>query len=477
MTTNSVDRNGEIKDLVCKILSYYSIDPSTEYPIYGGEKVDVVGFTGNAHLPEIGIEITNSMNHNLSKLINFKFPYLVIENENANISSNVIKADDKSIKLFQSPDKNRDFEDEIRIIQSIKSDTPYYFEICEKLKISIENENGSETLLLDIIKGEKLNIDNVKNVIIRSALGGFPVGIHKFKSKIGASVFERFSDTANLYKEEIFLESIGVIYKSDNGKSYEIGKTVIAHLNEEYRNIAIELEKELVEKNNSKLKNLIDEYGKTAIFLSLIGSLGEYFEITPEENKIMKNIGRTYTNILSLDCMLGVSATGFSVKSVLKALNIDKTFFQNIRVAANTHYFKENYTEKVFNSLLNLGLANKTYGKNHSKIISPYPIIIQEIGFSSWFNEIDRNLITKISLWSILNNHNPSVPNTLFDSISAIGSELYQINEIISETENRGLTSSLIPGNKNTLSLYDSKKFHEYCDMKIIELLEELMEN
>ena len=106
----------------------------------------------------------------------------------------------------------------------------------------------------------------------------------------------------------------------------------------------------------------------------------------------------------------------------------------------------------------------------------PLRNLLSVIDVGSWLNSINRDNLITYCKWAIFRGHNKAVPQTLYDPISAIGSNMGELRDMVIQTFNVGITSKLLENQPNTIAIYNEKKFNDFCESKMTGALSEILE-
>ena len=238
-------RHEDIKELCSRILNYYYVDADTEYPIYGDQRIDVVGYRTKKAYPDIGIEVelTSHFQHDASKLANtssFQLRFIVTENSDTLSMGPITKINEKVIDIVQPPDIDMSFEKKVREFTN-QNDRPWY-----NYKQPSMSSESDRDILPDFIKDiqyQRLNVTAAEDVLFRAALGGIHMGVYK-QGRINTEYHG-----GNPTKEILYLSAQGLILEDRPGRNYETGRQSVYYISDKGRSLASKIIEERVDQN------------------------------------------------------------------------------------------------------------------------------------------------------------------------------------------------------------------------------------
>lgn len=466
-------RHEDIKAHCVDILNYYSILADTEFTIPANQlRIDVVGHYKNMSAPDIGIEveITSNFQHDASKLANLphlKWRFIITEDEETLTMGEEQMVKGKIVWILSPPDKDVKFEEKIREITNTR--TRNWFNANKRTVEIQENEHPEEIMhnFSKEIEAQELDIGIAKDVIFRAALGGIEVGY--YKDEASGTTFHR---TSEIPKEIHYLSARHLILEERIGYSYESGKHSTYILSEEGKEIAARVISERIKSKENLISELMGKYGKNAVFIALLGTMGKLIDDT---SLMVETRLDPYTS-------LQLGGTARAPRYLVEKYDLDEKLFFMTQIIARTPQLTH-LLVNIYKELVQCGAGNSTSGytqkgRYYGEVYNlPLRNILEIIDVKSWLDSVNKDIFLAYCEWVILRSHNKSVPQTLYDSVTLIGSNSARISEMVSETFRAGITSKLLDGQSNTIAVYDENKFNEYCEIKMKELVPELLDN
>ena len=462
-----MDRHEQIKQFCADILNYYGIFGDTEFVLPTNERVDVVGYKMHENEPVIGIEVelTSDLQHDASKLANTSSFQLRIIVSNISDTLSLGKTMDingKIIHIVPPPDNDIEFEKKIR--EFIKQERKtWYNEWLRRIKLNVDQD--PLTGLEKEIEEQGLDLNIAKDIIFKSALGGIEVGYYRNTKKS-----TEFVQTSDLPKEILYLAARHIVIELRLGESYESGKDSVYSITQEGHNIALAVIKERIRNIRSYVDEIIKKFGISAVLISFLGHMGKFMQISDD----------VYSDDLRYS---GIPLGDFysTPRDIVEEFNIDDNLFRMCQIIANTPLFRP-LSEEVYKSFVTnkLGNISKYFTSRGTlrgyKYRIPFRSLLRVMDIKSLFNSLDRNALMVYCEWVIFRSHNPSVPQTLYSSIAGIGSNIDRLGDMVDETFKARITSKLLGEQSNTIAIYDTKKFNDFCESKMKEVLPNILE-
>jgi len=462
-----MDDHEDIKQLCVKILNYYGILGDTEFVLPTNERVDVVGYKMHENEPVIGIEVelTSDLQHDASKLANTSSFQLRIIASNISDTLSLGKTMDingKIIHIMPPPDKDIAFEKKIREFTN-QEEKIWYNEWLRRIKLNVDQD--PLTGLEKEIEEQGLDLNIAKDVIFRCALGGIEVGYYRNTKKS-----TEFVQTSDIPKEIMYLSARHLINGNMIGENYESGKYSVYSITQEGKDIADAIIRERVRNRKDSVDEIIKKFGISAVLISFLGHMGKFMQISDD----------VYSDDLRYS---GIPLGDFysTPRDIVEEFNIDDNLFRMCQIIANTPLFRplseEIYKSFVTNKLGNISkyfTSRGTFRGYEYRI--PFRSLLRVMDLRSLLNSLDRNALMVYCEWVIFRSHNPSVPQTLYSSIAGIGSNIDRLRDMVEETFKAGITSKLLGEQSNTIAIYDAKKFNDFCESKMKEVLPYILE-
>lgn len=471
-----MDRHEQIKQECVQILNYYYVNADTEFTLlHSNERIDVVGYYQSKRAPDIGIEVqrTDKFQHDAAKLTNLKsltWRFVVSEDSDTLSLGKDASINGEQIKIFLPPDQDISFEKYIREITTqttrkwfnqFKKDTQPQLEQFKKDALSsLENE----------INEQNLSMELVNDILFEAALGGIYAGAY-FQGKTGTE----YHKSIDMPRELLYLKARNLIFEDRPGRSYDTGRLSLYYLTEEGSMIARNVIQNRVIQNCEAIDNLKREAGSNALFFSVIGTMGRFIDRTDVTEFLSKNL---YSIIPLPSITLSLNNVP---RDLVEEFNINPELFYMSNLIASSPAFK-NTVSKIYSALVEAHVGHKTgaFSSRGDSIgtlyATPIRAILREINVEEWLETLNLGQLKIYCEWLILRSHNPVVPNTLFDSLKAIGADSQELEQMISQLFEKGITSGLLKNGSNTIAIYDQDKFNEYCESKLLELLPKILD-
>lgn len=462
-----MDRHEQIKRLCVDILNYYGIFADTEFPLPSKERIDVVGYEKHENEPIVGIEVelTSNLQHDASKLANtpsLKLGIIISEHLDTLSLGKEINIKGKIIYILPPPDNDTAFEKKVREFTGQEGKT-WFNEFLREIKVSV-NEDPLAGLKKET-EAQGLDLETAKDIIFRSALGGIEVGYYR-----NTKISTEFVKTSDIPREVLYLAARHIITELRLGENYESGKNSVYSITQDGNNIAHAVIKERVNNRKESVDGIIKKSGRNAVFISLLGNMGKFMEF---DDPIDQTDGG-YGGIPSW-------AFGQTPRYLVEEFNIDDNIFHLTEIAANTPLFRS-LSKGIYKSFAAVGLGNISKYLTSRGIFRGYEFrlpllsLLRVMDTPSILNSLDKNAVMSYCEWAIFRSHNPSVPETLYNSFAGIGSNLNSLEDMVELTFKAGITSKLLGEQSNTIAIYDAKRFNNFCESKMREALLNILE-
>ncbi len=462
-----MDRHERIKQFCVDILNYYGVFGDTEFQLPTNERIDVVGYKQHENEPVIGIEVelTSDLQHDASKLANMsnlQLRLVISEHPDTLSLGTELNIKGKTIYVFAPPDKDISFEKKLREFTNQEGKT-WFNEFMREIKVSV-NKDPLEGLEKEI-KDQGLDPETAKDVIFRCALGGIEVGHYK-----NTKISTEFVKTSDLPREILYLAARHIITELRLGENYESGKDSVYSITQEGEDISLAVIRERIRNRKSSVDEIIGKFGHNAVFISLLGNMGTFTEYDDPVDQIDGG----YIGVLTWPF-------GQPPREYVEEFNIEDNIFHLAQIMAHTPLFrplsKEIYKEFVTKRLGNISKYFTSRGIFRGyEYRLPLRGLLRSMDIQSLLNSIDRKAFMTYCEWVIFRSHNPAVPQTLYDSFTDIGSDTDRLKDIVDETFKAGITSKLLGEQSNTIAIYDQKRFNDFCESKMKEILPDILE-
>ncbi|MEM3860074.1 MAG: hypothetical protein QW478_11845, partial [Candidatus Micrarchaeaceae archaeon] len=151
-------------------------------------------------------------------------------------------------------------------------------------------------------------------------------------------------------------------------------------------------------------------------------------------------------------------------------------------VVASSPLFRET-TKQIYEALIDAKLGNKTeaftskgdlYGELYSV---PLFSLLEKLEVEEFVESPEIDKLRSYAEWAILQAHNPSRPNTLYDSYRVIGSDPHNAEILIEKLAEQGITSKLVKGGTSIIAIYDIKRFNDVCEENMSTILQDFLRN
>ena len=457
-------RHEDIKELCSRILNYYYVDADTEYPIYGDQRIDVVGYRTNKAYPDIGIEVelTSHFQHDASKLANtssFQLRFIVTENSDTLSMGPITKINEKVIDIVQPPDIDMSFEKKVREFTN-QNDRPWY-----NYKQPSISSDSDRDILPDFIKDiqyQKLNVNAAEDILFRAALGGIHMGVYK-QGRINTEYHG-----GNPTKEILYLSVQGLILEDRPGRNYETGRQLVYYISDKGRSLASKIIEERVDQNIDGLYSVREKYGLPVLLISLIGRGGNImdWDTTPYSSD-----GDQYS-------YMSTSVNSIP-RDLVEKFNIPSNLYSQMVLVANSPLFRD-IVREIYRDLIAAGLGNETVyvsskGDTSKAYIVPLHTLLQQLNVPEGLSHMGK--LKSYTEWLILRGHNPVVPSTLYDAFKGIGSDVHNVETLVDKLSSVEITSRLLKNGPNTMAIYDQTKFNDFCEKEMKNILKDILEN
>jgi len=463
-----MDSHEQIKQLCANILDYYQAFSDTEFLIVTNERIDVVGYFKNKNLPDIGIEVelSSHFQHDAAKLAkvpSFEKRLIVTDIPDTLSLGPYANVNGKIIEIVPPPDKTTDFEAKIREYTGKKGK---WFNESRKQMTLEDSKVDQEKSLSDFvneIRSQNLDVEMAKDILFKAALGGIYLG---YRDPTGTN----FHRSAYIPRELLYMKAMGLILE------YSPGRQSVYRLSERRFDLAERIIEERVDKNEERLREISKKYGNSVLMISLIGKIrtGGYLGNTRFSG---------YSNYDPYSSVLPYMETRYSLpRDMTEEFNIEPELANLTSIVADSPPFLET-VRRVYKSLADDQLCNETDAftsrGDHIGIKYAVPIraLLRKLEVEEWVQSAPRDKLKVYAEWVILRTHNPSVPATLYDWFSAIGADVQDAEVLIGELADQGITSRPVKGGSSTIAIYDDKRFRDFCEVRIRELLTPILKS
>lgn len=469
-----MDRHEQIKQHCVQILNYYYVLPDTEFQLETKERIDVVGYFKNKAVPDIGIEVelSSDFQHDAAKLAktpSFQWRLIVTEHPDTLSLGPVTNVNGKTIEILRPPDEEVAFETKIRELTS--QDKRTWFNEFKK-RIDRESQVDFKDPLPDFveeIRDQGLDVDVAKDIVFRTTLGGIHYGYYA-QGPFGTN----YHGLTDIPKEILYLRARNLIFEDRPGRNYDTGRQLIYYLSKEGRDLAGRIIAERVGEKEEKLKKIVVRYGESAFIISLLGVMGKFVDRTDLSGFFTNN---PYSGVQLPS--VGVSWNEVP-RDMIEEFNIDSGLVYIARVVSTSPLFQETL-KQIYKALVDGQLGNETRaisskGDSWGEMYSvPMRALLRKINMEEWLDFSVRDKLKSYAEWAILRTHNPFVPSTLFDSLRAIGSDVHDIDTLLGELVERGITSKPVKGGASTIAIYDDRRFNDFCEEKMHDFLQGIL--
>jgi len=462
-------RHEQIKRDCMDILEYYSVTADSEFILPTRERIDVVGYSSsrkNPDDPDIGIEVelTSNLSKDAQKLLNMeslKLRIIVTEDPNSLSISNKPPGD---IRIVQPHDKDTGFEDLIRKYTN-QENRPWFSQSLNAQKLRITSESSLLNDFENEMREQRLDAELAKDIIFKSALGGIYYGYYQWVKDKGMKYSGQQKE-----KEILYLHARHFLYEDRRGRNYETGRTSIYYVSSQQGayDLAKAIIDERVDKNKDSLQEIAEKYGTHYIVMMLLGMDGIYehpYGLAGEVNDNSSNVNYYW-----------MSLPNEIPRQLIEQYNIEREIVNLFHIYVNSPLVKPEAIE-IYKEIVNAKLGNITdyYNSNGERsgdlYVIPLTQVLDKLNTDEIVNINIENL-RQYAYWFIIRSHNPLVPETLFDWVEATGGQINEIEMKIDELFKLGITSRLIKDGPSTIAVYDENRFHEFCEQKMKDILE-----
>jgi hypothetical protein len=473
-----MERHEQIKQLCASILDYCLALSDTEYILDTNERIDVVGYFKNKNIPDIGIEVelSSQFQHDASKLAkvpNFEKRLIVTDIPDTLSLGPDANINGKIIEIVPPPDKATDFEAKIREYTGKKG--KWFNESGKQMTLEDSKVDQEKSLsdFVNEIRSQNLDVEMAKDILFKAALGGIHLGYY-LQDPTGTN----FHRPAHIPRELLYLKARGLILEDRPGRNYDTGKQSVYLLSKSGFDLAKRIIEERVDKNEEKLREISKKFGNSVLMISLIGKIenGGFLEDT-------HFLGFPYADPYSPVQLpvMGMHWNSVS-RDITEKFDINPELANLTRIVADSPLFLETI-RGVYKDLADARLGNETdaftSGGDHIGIKYAVPIraLLRKLEVEEWVQSAPRDKLRAYAEWVILRAHNPSVPSTLYESFKAIGADVQDAEVLIGELADQGIASRPVNGGQSTIAIYDDKRFKDFCEVRIRELLTPILKS
>jgi len=460
-------RHEKIKNDCIGILEYYYVTAESEFPRPTGERIDVVGYSPGKNEPDIGIEVelTSNLSKDAQKLLNMKslqLRIIVTENRDAlSIPQNSLGG----IIIMQPPDKDTGFEDLIRKYTK-QENKPWFSKYLNDKRSYIISVSSFLKNFENEIREQQLDVELAKDIIFKSALGGIYYGYYQWRRDKGIGYFGRQKE-----REVLYLHARHFLYEDTRGRNYETGRTSIYHISSEQGayDLAKAIIDERLDKNKDRLQEIAEKYGTHYIVMMLLGMDRLYehpYGLAGYVNDNPSNVNYYW-----------ISLPNEIPRQLIEQYNVEREIINLLHIYVNSPLVRPKAI-KIYKELTDANLGSKTeyfksYGERSGDLYAiPLIQVLDKLNVEDAIVNINLENLRQYAYWFIIRSHIPSVPETLFDSVKAIGGQINEIEMKIDELFKLGITSRLIKDGPSTIAIYDENRFHEFCEQKMRDIFE-----
>jgi len=452
------------------ILEYYSVTADSEFPLPTGERIDVVGYSSSRKdpdHPDIGIEVelTSSFAKDAQKLLNMKSLQLrIIVTENPyplNIPQNSLVG----IIIMQPPDKDTGFEDLIRKYMN-QEDRPWFSQGLNAQKLRIISPSSLLNDFENEMREQQLNIELAKDIIFKSALGGIYYGYYQWTKSRGNEYFGRQKE-----REVLYLHARHFLYEDRSGRSYETGKTSIYYISSEQGayDLAKAIIDERVDKNKDRLQEIAEKYSTHYIVMMLLGMERIY--------EHPYGLAGHFVDDPRFANSYWISLLNEVPRQLIEQYNVEREIINLFHIYVNSPFVRPKAIE-IYKELTDANLGNKTeylnsYGEHYGDLYAiPLTEILDKLNVEDAIVNINLENLRQYAYWLIIRSHNAMAPESLYNSVKAIGGQINEVEMKIDELFKLGITSKLIKNGPSTIAIYDENRLHEFCEQEMRDILE-----
>jgi len=366
-----------------------------------------------------------------------------------------------SIDILCHPDKDTSFEKKIR--EFTGQNNKIWFNEAIKPNEKRINANPFSDFAEEI-HNQGLDVDLVKDVLFQAALCGLHIGYYKQ----GLHETE-YHEIKEMPKELLYLSAMGLVIEDLPGNNYNTGRQLIYYISNDAYDLSDWLIDEKINKGNKMLQQIIEKYGESVVLISLIGKMGKFIDY------------KSLDDPLPLSYAYNISWDN-EKRNILKEFNIDLTIASTNTVVARSPLFLETLRQ-VYNDFIDSQLGNEigfftSNGYFHGEIYCiPINALLRKLNVEKWVKSPQINKLKLYAEWLILRAQNPIATDMLYDLFKAIGANNNDAKVLIEELVQQGITSKLIRGGTSTVTIYDKKRFNNYCDKKMANILQDILKN
>lgn len=470
-----MDRHEQIKQQCVQIMNYYYILPDTEFQLNTKERVDVVGYYKNRKVPDIGIEVelSSGLQHDAAKLTkttSFQWRLVVTEHPDTLLLGPTTHINGTTIEIVLPPDKDTAFETKIRELTGQNKKT-WFNEFREQIdKETHASDKNPLPDFVEEIRDQGLDVVSAKDIVFRAALGGIHFGYYS-QDSLGTT----YRGPADIPREMLYLRARGLIFEDRPGRSYDTGRQSVYYLSRDGYDIAGRIIEERINDKENKLRQIVEKYGNNAVIISLLGEMGRFVDRT-DLSEFLANFPYSQVQLPS------TSVTWNEIpRDLIEEFNFDPEIVYTARIVASSPMFRQTLKE-IYRAFTDSRLGSETRafsskGDSLGEMYSvPMRALLRRLEIEDWLDALESDKLREYALLVILRAHNPSVPNTLSDPISAIGLDMKKVEGIITELFSAGITSKPVKSGVSTFVIYDAGKFNEFCEKKLNALLQNILE-
>ncbi len=472
-----MERHEYLKSQCTRILEYYYANADTEFTLNDGERIDVVGYYNDRKSPDIGIEVELSSNlqHDAAKLAriqSIKLKIIVTELPDTLSLGKTMNIGNAQVHIVPPPDRDTDFESLIREYTGQTNKIWFNkFQNQGTVKMAEDAVPKKEDPLSSFIRelnDQRLDPEFAKDLIFRAAQGGIHLG--SYVQKYGMTVRER----PEIPKELHYLLARGVVFEDRRGKNYESGRSSIYLLSQEYHDLASKIIHERVDEKAGSLLKIAEKYSKSALLTSLIGVRGNFLD-----DDVYYQVGE-----MGLDRYSSIPLTSIDFQKdiqryIVEGFNISPELQNAMRIVAYSPLFRDTLKE-IYQALIQSGLGNATQHITTKGDLAgslyqvPFLMLLKKLGAEEWIDQIDTKKLIPYAEWVIIRAHTYTT-ETLFNYFQSIGGNIQDAKGLIDELANENITSRLISRGQSPIAIYDSRRFNDFCEYKMSDLLHDLL--
>ncbi|MDA8054189.1 MAG: hypothetical protein M0Z77_00885 [Thermoplasmatales archaeon] len=459
----------EFRNRLEEMFNWYGINCELNYKVNEGS-IDLVGYVHNKDKPNLSvlIETSDKLNaHKYSDILNslgtFKYNYLIVLNDKIKDEENL-----EGIKVFHNPLNDDAFENEIRTL-SDSTKQKFGFSNVRNLKVNIENTTKYKEFLEEI-RDQDLSVDEIERILFDT--------FNLERIYVGERVIERpgepdkFQGDVEISNEFKFLLGLKLLYSKQIG-TFEKGKRVHYVLSGEGMELAATATANLISKNYRSLDGIFKDYGENKVLFSLLGNdyhLGRF--VYYDKNHDFYG----YFGVGGL-----IKADQLSEKYALKMGTISK-----MQLVSSCPLFAEDFVE-IFDDIVDSHLGSKTkyystrsnyYGTLYS---APFDLLISRERLQEISRRIDGSVLDEFAVYYILRASVVHESDELGTNTIDIG-ELRNLSidkkieeSVLEEIRADGIKFKPLKNSPTSVFIYDPKKLKEKSELKLKELMYDLI--